>query len=374
MADIEPKRSSTMWRYALGVIAVVIAIALHDYRTIPNYSLGLLYYFPIVLAAAYLGLVPGLLTAVVATLLRSGLAPRGLEHHFITWADLHSDTFVADFLGHLIAYCFVGLAIGLISRQESRIRRLSQEKARAEHLAGIGTAASFIVHEVKNPLSIILGYAHTLRQDYADLREKLTNPHSSEVAQELERQEQYLEIITAEIHRLDTITSSILDYVRKGGVQLDPQPGDLNQLLSEVCDLLAPTARDTGVELEDDLAYELPSIWFDREKLQQALLNLATNSIQAMSEGGTLKLSSSFDGIAQTVAIEVSDTGPGIPKQIRKNLFEPYATYGKSRGSGLGLAITKQIIEKHGGQITFTSNLGKGTTFTIILPALTSAS
>ena len=175
--------------------------------------------------------------------------------------------------------------------------------------------------------------------------------------------EQYLVVAKGEINRLDYIVTQFLQAIRPTPPQL--KPASLNEVVLRTLELLQPELDNRGLHVRTRLAHELPLTPIDPTQIQQVLLNLVKNAMQAMTRGGTLTLQTGegSDG----VWVSVSDTGGGIPQELLNRIFEPFYTT-KKKGSGLGLMIVQRIVRAHGGRIELESQVGRGTSFRIWLP------
>ncbi len=224
---------------------------------------------------------------------------------------------------------------------------MAEESRRQERLALVGRMAATIAHDIRNPLSIIAGYAQLLGE---------TNPDAGE----------FVDVICSECERLSGMIGELLEYARGGEEQLALRPYSLGAFLLELMKLVEREFEMSGIRLETDIQFE-GTLPINRNKLLQACLNITSNAREALKEGGTFTISARRRGDA--VEIAFSDTGPGIPPEIRHRLFEPFVTYGKRAGTGLGLAIARKIVEAHGGTIEAGDGPGgRGTTVTIRLP------
>jgi len=228
---------------------------------------------------------------------------------------------------------------------------------RAEKLAAVGRLAAGVVHEINNPLATIAACAEALEQ-----RVEEGAFDGSEAAEDLN---EYLGLIKSEAFRCKSITTGLLDFSRlRTG---DRHPLDIGEIIRSSANLISHQKRGGKVEIVVDVAEDLPAINADGGQLQQAVIALATNAIDAMPDGGTL----TFRAFAERrrLAIEIEDTGVGIPTEDMSKLFEPFFTTKEvGKGTGLGLAVCYGIITDHGGRLSVRSNLGKGSTFTIYLP------
>lgn len=228
---------------------------------------------------------------------------------------------------------------------------------RAEKLAAVGRLAAGVVHEINNPLATISACAEALerRIEEGEFAE-------SEASEDLA---EYLGLIKSEAFRCKSITTGLLDFSRlRSG---DRHPIDVGEILRSSARLISHQKRGEKIEINVEAATDLPEVKADGGQIQQAIIALATNAIDAMPDGGTL----TFRALAQQnrVAIEVEDTGVGIDPDNLSKIFEPFFTTKEvGEGTGLGLAVCYGIITDHGGRVSVRSNLDKGTTFTIILP------
>ncbi len=226
-------------------------------------------------------------------------------------------------------------------------KRMEEELLRSERLAVLGKMAAHISHEIKNPLMLIGGFARQVVKDPA--------------ADPVKTQEK-LQIIVDEVRRLEDFLAEVGSYAKFSEPQ--KQRGNLNDLVRETCQRLEPSLRESNIELALTLDPALPEIQFDPGHLRQVILNLAKNGIEAMSAGGTLKVSTGQQD--DRIFVKISDTGTGIPPEIREKIFQPFFS-SKPKGSGLGLAISQKIIQAHQGEIVIESEPQKGSQVTIFL-------
>ncbi len=225
---------------------------------------------------------------------------------------------------------------------------LADEARRKDRMALVGNMASTIAHDIRNPLTIISGYATLLADLYPDGRE-------------------YADVIVAEVERLSGMLTELLDYARGGEEDLALKSYDLGAFLVELLRLLERDFQLSGIPIVTGIEYQGP-VSVNRNRLLRACLNISNNAREAMEGRGTFTVGSRRT--ADAVEISFTDTGPGIPREIRERLFTPFVTHGKDAGTGLGLAIARKIVEGHGGSIGWSEGLGgRGTTFTIRLPA-----
>lgn len=241
----------------------------------------------------------------------------------------------------------------LYRRLLDQIQMLQDTQAQlihSEKMAALGRLVASISHEINNPLQSIQGCLTLADEELdGDIRpEKLTR---------------YLHVAEDEIERIAAIVRRVRDFYRPS--DHEQMLTDLHKTLESVLELSGKQLQHSQVTVERLWAPHLPEITANADHLKQVFLNLVLNAIDAMPEGGTLTIRTALS--YDTVAIEFSDTGIGMSEETQARLFEPFFTT-KSHGSGLGLSISYGIIEAHNGQITATSALGQGTTFSIILP------
>lgn len=238
-----------------------------------------------------------------------------------------------------------------VAHREQLLRDAARQQiGRSEHLASVGRLAAGVAHEINNPLTGVLGFAELLRE----------SPHLDE------QDRQDLEVIIRETKRARQIVRGLLDYARE--TPSVPTRLDLNEVIRETMRLLGKREAFEHIVLVEDLADHLPPINADKNQLQQVLLNLSLNACEAMPNGGTLLVSTqAADG---KVIVKITDTGCGIKREHLDRIFEPFfTTKPVGKGTGLGLSVSYGIVEQHGGTLHVESEEGKGSTFTITLPA-----
>jgi len=241
----------------------------------------------------------------------------------------------------------------LTMRDMESVRKIEGEIEVSRRMANIGKLTSGVAHEVKNPINSIVVHLEILRN-------KLDQPDVDT--------QRHLDVIDAEIQRLDRVVQTLVDFTRP--VELQLAETDLRTLVEQVAFVAKPDCERQGVHLEAGIGSEPLRAKVDIDLMKQALLNIVINAAQAMEEnGGTLTLRAlRSNGEAQ---IEIQDTGPGIPPAIRDKIFNLYFTTKKS-GSGIGLAITYRILQLHNGSVHFDTRSGEGTTFYLNLPLVSS--
>jgi two-component system, NtrC family, sensor kinase len=233
-----------------------------------------------------------------------------------------------------------------------RLFAARRELARSQRLALAGQMAASVAHQVGTPLNVISGYVQMLRAKQPD-----GSPDGER-----------LRTIQDQIARVTAIVQSLLDQTRRPALALRPlAPGEMVEGLAE---LVRPSLVGRRIDLGLEVAPRLPAVGVDRVQLEQALLNLVTNAIDAMPDGGRLSLAARQD--EDGVAFVVKDSGVGIPPDHLARVFDPlYTTKPPGKGTGLGLPILREIVEAHGGTVRLESRPGEGTTAVVRLPPAT---
>ncbi|MEO8370259.1 MAG: ATP-binding protein, partial [Candidatus Solibacter sp.] len=227
-------------------------------------------------------------------------------------------------------------------------RKIDRELQTADRLTAISRISSGVAHEVKNPLNAILLHVEVARA-------KLARGDTAVGEQ--------MEIIAREILRLDRVVRTFLDFTRPVELQLQTVP--MQELVREIVDLARPQTAAGNIRVSVKVETNGVDVRVDRDLLKQAVLNVMVNAMQAMPQGGELRFEA---GTTRDMAeLRISDSGPGIPTELRDKVFRLYFTT-KEQGSGIGLAMSFRIVQLHDGTIDFTSEPGKGTTFLIRLP------
>jgi PAS domain S-box-containing protein len=244
-----------------------------------------------------------------------------------------------------------------LRRAYEDLQRAQQNLVQSEKLAALGRFAAGIAHEVKNPLSIVLGGIEYLQ---------------SHVGKENEDNATSLRMMKDAVGRADTIVRDLLKFARPSG--LNREPVALDALVNETVALLKYGGSLKHVQAQTEFTHGATCVEVDKNQIQQVLLNVMMNAVDAMPQGGRLVVRTALTGDRALAAIEVADTGEGIAPENLERLFEPFFTTKRERkGTGLGLSIAKTIVEGHGGTVTVSSVLGKGTTVTVTLPAVKEA-
>jgi PAS domain S-box-containing protein len=236
----------------------------------------------------------------------------------------------------------------LTMRDAESVRRIENELELSRRLAAIGRLTQGVAHEVKNPINAIVVHLELLRE-----KMRQSDPNT----------QRHMDIIGNEIHRLDRVVQTLVDFNRP--VELRLTSFDLRRLVEEVAMLAGPEAALQGVEVKTRIAPDALPIKADSDLVKQALLNVVLNGVQAMESGGVLTIAAHReDSVAR---IDVRDQGKGIAPEIRDKVFNLYFTTKKS-GSGIGLAMSYRVLQMHSGSLDFTTEMGTGTTFRLQLP------
>ena len=246
----------------------------------------------------------------------------------------------------------------LEERVEEKTRELKQAHQRMLHvekMATIGKMAAVVAHEINNPLSGILTYSRLVKRWI----EKNTQPSPKQ-----EEMRGSLDLIASESKRCGELVHNLLSFSRVSPINL--AWCDLNQVIDRCIRLVQHKLDIGGIQLNLDLAAGLPMAHCDPAQIEQVVLAMVINAIDAMPQEGNLWISTRADG--DSMELVIRDDGIGIPEEHLAHIFEPFYTTKESGGSGLGLAISQNIVERHGGHIEVKSVVGEGTTFKIVLP------
>ncbi|MBT4818972.1 MAG: CHASE2 domain-containing protein [Lentisphaerae bacterium] len=234
-----------------------------------------------------------------------------------------------------------------------RLHAAQEELVRSEKLSVVGNMAATIIHDIRGPMTAIMGYAELMTG--RDL-----------LAEEATR---YSGTIIRQTERVNNMVQEILDFAR-GDSELALDPIKAGLLLGEVGANLRDELRSGDITVTCDSSCPV-EVHVDREKMLRVFLNLGRNAAEAMQGKGAITIDCAVQD--RTIVVSVTDDGPGIPEDIRATVFEPFVTAGKEKGTGLGLAIVKRVVENHGGEIGVESATGSGTVFRVRLPLPDSA-
>jgi signal transduction histidine kinase len=342
------------------LVGVAVVSALHYVTPPERFVLHAvyqrLYYVPVILAAYWFGVRGGLGAAVISSI---AYAP----HIHTAWS--HNAPYTVSQYTELVVFLSLGLSVGLIASHERRLTNRYRETAesleranrelresgeqlrRAERLSALGEIAAGLAHEIRNPLAGVKGAL-----EIVSARATLGTPEA-----------EFSGIATRELKRLEGLVQEFLDYARPKPPRL--RPADLPDVVRRVASLLGPQADQAGVALVVEGKDGSHGLRIDPEQMEQVLVNVVLNAVQASPRGGHVRLRHEpRDG---RYLIEVADQGPGIPPEAKARIFEPFFTT-KERGTGLGLAISQRIVAAHQGEIHVTPREGGGTVVAILLP------
>jgi two-component system NtrC family sensor kinase len=239
-----------------------------------------------------------------------------------------------------------------VSERAEEMKKINAQLFRSEKLASLGKLAAGVAHEINNPLTGILTNSSLLLEDM-----EKDDPNREDV-----------EVMVKETIRCREIVKRLLDFAR----QTRPQKrmASINALVDNIILLVRNQTSFRNILIEKDLAADIPDTLVDPDQIQQVFVNIILNAAEAMTKGGTLTIRSMRSRDGESIIITLADTGHGISEEVRERIFDPFYTT-KEHGTGLGLSISYGIIEQHGGSISVDSVMGKGSTFTISLPILT---
>jgi signal transduction histidine kinase len=358
LVTIHPRRTRAIFLGALGIdlLLVFVLICL----TGGGASLFYLLFFPLVTVNAYYF---GPWVALAASLTAGGLMATAawLAPPWIGWLGV---TLL------IVLFGMPAIIVGIVAQRERRsrgeverlnaevtgtlnqLRAAQQELLVAERMATVGRLSLKVAHEVRNPIAAIELNAEML-QDIV----------RGQPGNDMEDATGLVAAIRDQVNTLDALTEEYLAFARFPKPHFEDE--SVNQLVEELAAFVRPVATRQGLTIHVATDPAVPLMEIDRALLRQAIHNLVKNGMEALSRGGALTIASHADGDA--VEIAVSDTGGGISAEVAEQLFEPFFTT-KPQGTGLGLSITRQIIEEHGGELTWHHREGGGTTFVVRLP------
>jgi len=252
-----------------------------------------------------------------------------------------SNTVITDQQGAMEYVVATGIDVTLLKQIQDQLRK-------TERIAELGTLASGMAHEIGTPMNVILGRAEYLLDRVAD-----------------EPIKKGLRTIISQVERITKVMNQLLSFARRKAPERVAL--DLKWVIEDGLEMFQERLARNQILVVTDLADDCPLVQADGDQMSQVLINLVMNSVHAMPDGGTLRISLSPD--EEMVKLTVGDSGHGIPRDVVKKVFEPFFTTKEfGQGTGLGLTVVKGIIEEHQGAITVESEEGKGTTFTILLP------
>lgn len=375
------------WRPTRGrVYSVLIKILLatlllgHTGEAGINSAYWPIYFLPLVTAATYFGPVATLGWTVLASLTYcSYLIPARAEYDinaeayellgirilFFFLAAILINRFVIENRRQVVRYQSLSETLADSNRQ---LQRAQAEARRAERLAALGQLSAGLAHEIRNPLGIIKGSAEMLQQKFG-----ASHPAAGELSG----------YISTEVTRLNALVSRFLDFARPSRLEL--KPVDIRQVVDRALEIAHHRYPELHVSIERHIATDLPPVLADEQMCEQVFVNLILNAYEAMSpendpeNGGqnlapstpkiTIAISRDSTNGLSGVGVEIQDSGPGVPDELREQIFNPFVS-SKKTGVGLGLSIVAKIVDDHGGSIQLISRAaGTGACFRVFLPA-----
>ncbi|MGC1448810.1 MAG: ATP-binding protein [Candidatus Sulfotelmatobacter sp.] len=245
-----------------------------------------------------------------------------------------------------------------VEQKTRELKRAHEHALHTEKMASIGKMAAVLAHEINNPLSGILTYAKLLRK-WID-RDDGGRNHRQDICDSLD-------LIASESRRCGDLVKNLLTFSRTTPMNL--QPANLNRVVDRSLRLVQHQLDLAGIQVQPQLDADLPLVLCDAAQIEQVLVALVMNALDALPQGGNLWITTHLSRERNHVQIIVRDDGSGIPAEILPRIFEPFLTTKETgRGVGLGLAISHSILERHNGNIEVQSEVGRGTTFTVTLP------
>ena len=334
-----------------------------------NSSYWPIYYLPIVTAAIYFGPIATLLWTALAALAYCSFLVPALQVYVLTpdAIAILSTRILFFFLAAILVNRFVVENRRQVKRYQAlsetleetnrQLQRAEAEARRSERLAALGQMSAGLAHEIRNPLGVIKGSAEMLAQKL-----QATQPLASELAG----------YISSEVNRLNALVARFLDFARPMRVELRPQR--ISEIVDGALQSVQNQFPDAGVRVERQYAPVVPEILADRELCERLFVNLVLNAYQAMDGQAqrperVLRVAiapESSNGRAG-VGVAIEDSGPGVPPDLREQIFNPFVT-SKEGGVGLGLAIVAKIVDDHHGWIRLEGNSGPGARFRVFLP------
>jgi len=329
-----------------------------------------IYYLPVVTAAEYFEPLGTLLWTLLASAAYCSFLYPALQEYDIS-ADGY-ERLALRILFFFLAAMVVNRFVVENRRQTNRYQELAEtlaetnrkleqaqaEARRSERLAALGQLSAGLAHEIRNPLAVIRGSAEMLAQKLHD-----ANPLAGELAG----------YVLSETNRLSALVTRFLDFARPLHAELEPR--EMTAVLDRALNSVAAIRKEYPVRVERQYETDLPLVLLDESLCEQAFVNLIQNAYDAMGPaGGTLRLAAARAADREGVEVRIEDTGPGIPAELREQIFNPFVTT-KKTGVGLGLSIVSQIIDGHHGSIRVESgNPGSGACFLMFFPAASQSS
>jgi two-component system, NtrC family, sensor histidine kinase HydH len=329
-----------------------------------NSSYYPIYYLCVVTAAVYYGPIGTLLWTALASAAYCAYLPVALQEFDLT------PTAITELTLRIVFFFIAGILVNnfvMENRRQTRsyqllaeelevtnrrLEHIQAEARRSERLAALGQLSAGLAHEIRNPLGVIKGSAEMLNQKL-----EASNPLASELAG----------YISTEVNRLSALVTRFLDFARPQHLDLTSQPVD--KIVDRALKAVAAQWSGPQIRVERDYAAGLPDVPLDENFAEQVFINLTQNAYDAMVDGGTLRITiaAAQRDRVQGVEVRFADTGPGVPAEMREQIFNPFVTT-KQKGVGLGLSIVSKIVDDHGGILRLEAGGGPGACFTVFFP------
>jgi|LGOV01.1.fsa_nt_gb two-component system NtrC family sensor kinase len=249
------------------------------------------------------------------------------------------------------------LTVKRLEQADAKMNELNAQLTQSDKLAALGKLAASIAHEINNPLAVIL-------QKVGWMEDLLTEEEFRQ-SKNLDEFKKSITKIEEHVERARKVVHNMLGFVRKMEPRLEDV--DVNMTINQTIDILENYARINNIDIQTDLSTDFPIIAADQAQLQQVLLNLVSNAIDALGKNGLIEVKSRK--VNSSIHVSVTDNGPGISKKMQTKIFEPFITSKeRGKGTGLGLWVSHNIMERIGGALTLESEVGKGAVFTMQIP------
>ena len=358
LVTVHPRRTRAIFLAALGIDLLLVFVLV--VLTGGGGSLFYLLFFPLVAVNAYYF---GPWVALAAALIAGGLmaAAATLVPPWIGWTGVTLLTVLFGLPAVVVGVVAVRERTGRAEIERlnvdlagtlNRLQAAQQELLVAERMATVGRLSLRVAHEVRNPIAAI--------ELNAEILQDIVRAHPGA---DMDEAGGLVASIRDQVNTLDALTEEYLAFARFPKPHFEEE--SVNTLIEELAAFVRPVATRQGLTIHVHTDPSVPTMEIDRGLLRQAVHNLVKNSMEALSRGGALTIESRCDGDA--VEVLVSDTGNGIPPHVAERLFEPFFTT-KPQGTGLGLSITRQIVEEHGGELSWRNGPSGGATFVVRLP------
>ena len=364
LKSIKPSRRSP---YSVLIKILLATLLVEHTAEVPiESSYYLIYYLPVVSAAMLFGIWGTLFWTAVASaaycsllipalkeyqLTPSGATELAIRNLFFFLAAVVVNRFVTENRRQALSYQKLAETLAETNR---RLEQAQADAHRAERLAALGQLSAGLAHEIRNPLAVIKGSAETLSRKVSP---------SNELAAELAG------YISSEVNKLNVLVTRFLDFARP--LDLDLRPQEITPLIDEALKAVHDRWPEAAVEVERFYAADLPKVPVDADFCEQIFTTLVQNAYEAMSEGGgklSVRAAAANSDGRRGAEIDIHDTGPGIPRELEEQIFNPFFTT-KKEGVGLGLSIVSKIVDEHRGWIRVSSDPGRGACFRVFLPA-----